>query len=527
MRAFFHRLFTQESSGIAASAFIVGSASLVSRLLGMVRDRLLAGHFGAGMELDAYYAAFRIPDLLFNLFIAGALSAGFIPLFSEYLERRSEKEAWKLAAQVLTVLASIMAIVSAIFVLIAPWVIPIFIKGFSQEGIRLTVSMSRVMAISPILLGISGVMGGILQAKKRFFAFALAPVFYNLGIIIGILFFVPYGGILGVAWGVALGSLMHACIQASPAFHLGLTGIGRRPWWGEGVGRLLKMMIPRTASLAVTQMNLLIILALASSLSVGSVAVFTLATNIQSLPFGLIGVSVAVAAFPALSEAASKGADRSFHRLLAQQLAWLWFLLVPVTILFYVLAPQIIQVILGTGKFEQTDIFRTTIILQLLALALPAQSMVALLVRGFYAKQNTWTPFWISLVAEGINLALCLVLRHFFGLIGLAIGFTVSTVVNVIGLWIFLPREASLDVVDRQLCQRTIIGVLGAGGCMLLSCFFLLEMMSLNIPAFWPVVLRSTVLAFIASSVYLGLTSLFGLQEPRLIWKKVLSLRQK
>lgn len=458
MYVFLRRWFTQESSGIAASALLVSVASLASRLLGVVRDRLLAGHFGAGVELDAYYAAFRVPDTLFNLFIAGALSAGFIPLFSEYLEQRSEGEAWKLASQVLTTLTALMTIVSGLFVILAPWIVPLFTHGFSSEGVALTITMTRIMAISPLLLGISGVMGGILQVKKRFAAFAVAPLFYNLGIILGILGFAREWGIVGVAIGVALGSFAHACVQGWPALQLGLRPALARPWWSEGVRRLFWMMIPRTASLAVTQVNLIIILALASSLSVGSVAIFTLATNIQSLPFGLIGVSIAVAAFPVLSQAANQGAGKSFQRILSQQIAWMLFLLMPLTVLFYLLAPEIVTVVLGAGKFDAVTRLQTAEVLQLLVIALPAQSLVALFVRAYYAKQNTWTPFFISLGAEGINLILCLSLRSSYGLRGLAIAFTVSTVVNIVGLWLALSKESIPVGEDRRSLLKTIFG---------------------------------------------------------------------
>lgn len=521
MRAFFRRLFTQESSGIAASAFVIGAASLLSRLLGMIRDRLLAGHFGAGIELDAYYAAFRIPDTLFNLFIAGALSAGFIPLFSEYLEQRSEEEAWKLAAQVLTVLTTLMGIVAFIFFVVAPWVIPLFTHGFSPQGVQLTISMSRIMALSPILLGISGVMGAILQAKQRFTAFALAPVFYNLGIIIGIVFFAPVLGILGVAWGVALGSFLHACIQTWPAVQLGLRGVGCRPWWGEGVSRLFLLMIPRTASLAVTQLNLLIILSLASSLSVGSVAVFTLATNIQSLPFGLIGVSVAVAAFPVLSQTVNQGSQQAFSDVLRRQLAWLWFLLVPTTILFYLLAPAIIRVVLGTGKFDHEQIVRTAQVLRILVLALPAQSIVALFVRAFYAKKNTWKPFLVSLVAEGVNLVLCLWLRSKLGLEGLAIAFTVSTLANLVGLWMLLPQQRSLSKEAWWIRGRTFLGVSAGGIAMMTAGTVFLRILPLDAATAIGVMARSVLVALPLSFLYVGITLLLKIEEPQLFFRKI------
>jgi putative peptidoglycan lipid II flippase len=521
MRTFLRRLFTQESSGIAASALIISAASLLSRLLGVVRDRLLAGQFGAGVELDAYYAAFRVPDLLFNLLIVGALSAGFIPLFSEYLEQRSEKEAWTLAAQILTVITSVIAVIAALVAIAAPWIVPFFTSGFSAEGVALTVTMTRIMTISPILLGISGVMGGILQAKKQFVAFALAPVFYNIGIIIGITIFARTWGIAGVAWGVALGSFFHACIQAFPAFQLGLRGIGRRPWWSEGVRRLLWMMIPRTASLAVAQINLLIVLAFASSLSLGSVAVFTLATNIQSLPFGLIGVSVAVAAFPALSQAANQGRERSFQRLLLQQVAWLWFLLVPVTVLFYLFAPQMVYVVLGAGKFDAVNVARTTDVLRILVIALPAQSVVALLVRAYYAKQNTWTPFFVSVFAELVNLGLCLALRERYGLQGLAIAFTISTIVHVKALWLVLPQGLSKE--ERRVFLKTFVGVIGAALFMFIGYLGLSRFLPIQMFGAWSVLWKSLFLGGVLVTIYGGLTVLLRLPESELIWDKTRS----
>lgn len=524
MSAFLRRWFTQESSGIAASALLVSVASLVSRLLGVLRDRLLAGHFGADVELDAYYAAFRVPDTLFNLFIAGALSAGFIPLFSEYLEQRSEGEAWKLASQVLTTLTMIMAVVSGLFVIFAPWIVPVFTRGFSPEGVSLTITMTRIMAISPLLLGISGVMGGILQVKKRFAAFAVAPIFYNLGIIFGIVFFAREWGIVGVALGVALGSFAHACVQGWPALQLGLCPALARPWWSEGVRRLFWMMIPRTASLAVTQVNLIIILALASSLSVGSVAIFTLATNIQSLPFGLIGVSIAVAAFPVLSQAANQGVQKSFQRILAQQIAWMWFLLLPLTALFYLLAPEIVTVVLGAGKFDVATRLHTADILRLLVIALPAQSLVALLVRAYYAKQNTWTPFFISLGAEATNLVLCLSLRSMYGLRGLAIAFTVSTIVNIVGLWMALSKESIPVGDDRRSLLKTLLGstfsliVMVAIGEATRAFFFLEQGSSLGI------FVKGSFFGLLLTALYLLVTIVLRLPEPTRLLIKIQDL---
>ena len=254
-------------------------------------------------------------------------------------------------------------------------------------------------------------------------------------------------------------------------------------------------------------------------------SVFTLATNIQSLPFGLIGISVAVAAFPALSQAANQGAERSFQRLLLQQVAWLWFLLVPVTVLFYLFAPQLVYVVLGAGKFDATNIIRTTEILRILVIALPAQSVVALLVRAYYAKQNTWTPFFISVFAELLNLGLCLVLRDKYGLQGLATAFTISTIVHVKVLWMVLPQGLSRE--ERRVFLKTFGGVVGAALMMLLaydifSRFFLIKLIG---P--WSVLWQSLFLGAVLTTLYAGLTILFRLPESGLIRDMIRSLLKR
>lgn len=527
MRTFLHRLFTKESHGIAASALIVSGASLLSRLLGVVRDRLLAGHFGAGIELDAYYAAFRIPDMLFNLFIAGALSAGFIPLFSEYLEQRTEKDAWELAAEVLAFLTVLMGLVALLFAIFAPALIPLIAKGFTAEGLAYTIQMSRLMAISPILLGISGIMGAVLQAKKRFVAFALAPLFYNIGILIGIIVFSRWYGIIGVALGVVLGAALHAIVQFLPAFQLGFRQSWRLRLPSEGVKRLLKIMLPRTASLAVSQVNLLIILALASSLSVGSVALFSLATNIQSLPFGLIGVSLAVASFPILAQAVNQQQEEKFIQVLFKQLRWMWFLLAPITIWMLFLAPDIIYVVLGNGKFDPTQVTRLASILRVLAIAIPAQSFVALLVRAFYAKQNTWRPFTISVIAEVVNIALCFLLRSSLGLEGLAVAFTISAIVNASGLWFFLPGRREITRATYYVFFRSVIQVIVASGAMVVVVVLLGRYFPLRTFALRTVVAHTLPIILLPGGIYLLSAHLLGLSEPVTAWKRLASLRKK
>ncbi|MEK7116500.1 MAG: murein biosynthesis integral membrane protein MurJ [Patescibacteria group bacterium] len=430
-----------ETNGIAAAAFVIGAASLASRLVGVLRDRALASTFGAGHTLDAYYAAFRVPDFLYNLIILGALSAGFIPIFSEYLSRRAAREAWILAEQTLAVIGAILVASCALLALLAPLIVPLTVPGFSGDQLDLTVRLSRIMLLSPLFLGLSAVMGGILQATRRFVAFALAPVVYNLAIIFGVYVFAPQMGITGVAWGVVFGAALHCAVQTRVAFRLGLTRIPWPSFTHEGVRRILKLMLPRAAGLAVSQVNLVILLAFASALPAGSVAVLTLATNLQSFPVGLIGVSFAIAAFPLFTAAASRNDRSEFHRTFDSAARKIMFFILPATALFILLRAQIVRLALGAGVFDWNDTIRTATVLGIFIVSLLGQSIVPLLARAFYAYQNTMTPLWIGIVSDVVNVGLAFALRGSYGIVGLAIAFSVATYVNAILLFFAFERR--------------------------------------------------------------------------------------
>ncbi len=434
-------MWNGETSGLTAAAFVVGAASFASRLVGVLRDRTLASAFGAGQSLDVYYAAFRLPDLFYTLIILGALSAGFIPVFAEYIETKSKDEAWRLAEHTLSVVGFVMIVVSAGLFLFAPALVPMTVPGFSPENLELTISLTRIMALSPLFFGISAVMGGVLQVMRRFLVFSLAPVLYNIGIIFGAIVFVPMLGIQGLAWGVVFGAFMHMLAQASVALRLGFRRIPFPSIRVPGIRRILYLMLPRTAGLAVTQVNLVILLALASVLSEGSIAVFHLANNLQSFPVSLFGISFSVAAFPSLARAAGAKRDEEFNELLTSSVRKILFLLIPSTAVFILLRAQIVRLALGAGVFGWTDTIRTADVLGVFAASLLVQGLVPLFARAFYAIQDTWTPLIAGLIAEGFNLLLALILRESFGIIGLAIAFSSAAYLNLILLWLLLAYK--------------------------------------------------------------------------------------
>ena len=358
------RLFSGQINSITIAALLVALSSLVSRFLGIFRDRILAGQFGAGDTLDVYYAAFRVPDLIFNLLVLGALSAGFIPIFTclikdpvcrlkSIFSSSPNRDAWLLANNLLNILALSLIILSVIGVVLSPWLIKLISPGFTADKQALTTALSRIMFISPVFLGISGIFGGILQSFKRFFVYSLSPILYNIGIIIGALFFVPYLGVYGLAWGVVLGAFLHLTMQVPAVWRLGFRYQPIFDFRGDNIKKIFYMMVPRTLSLAITQINFMVITVVASTLASGSIAIFNLANNLQSFPIGIFGISFAVAAFPAL---AAQAFDRekliiNFSRIFRQIL----FFIIPATVLLFTLRAQIIRVILGTGEFNWED----------------------------------------------------------------------------------------------------------------------------------------------------------------------------
>lgn len=435
MFSFFRRLWHGETEQVTTAAFIVAAASLLSRVVGVIRDRILASTFGAGDVLDAYYAAFKIPDFLYNLVILGALSAAFIPVFTEYLETKDKEEAWRLAEKVLSLVGAVMIGASCILFFAMPSLMPVIAPGFEGEKMALAIHLSRIMLVSTTFLAFSAVMGGILQATRRFIAFSFAPVLYNLGIVAGAVFLVPWIGPAGLGWGVAFGAFLHFFAQSTVVLSLGLKQLPRPSFDHEGLRRILKLMAPRTMGLAVSQINLTIILAMASLLAVGSVTVLNLAMNLQAVPIGIFGISFAVAAFPSLARAAGSQDKESFRDVIGSTTRKIVFFVLPASIALLILRAQIVRLLLGDGIFNWNDTIRTADALGIFALSAVAQAVTPLLFRGFYAMQDTWTALWISVTIEVTNIVGAVILMRPFGILGLAAAFTISAWIGLMVLW--------------------------------------------------------------------------------------------
>lgn len=455
---------SRPSKSVMSAAFVITFSGLTSRLLGLVRDRLLASRFGAGDTLDVYYAAFRIPDLVYNFIVLGALSAAFIPVFTSLIFKNKEgengesvvsdnserEEAWEVVNGMLNLSIFFILLISVIFFAFAPYLMRLITPGFSPEKIELVVKFTRIMFFSPLFLGISGIFGGVLTSFRRFFIYSLAPIFYNLGIILGIWFFVNFWGAIGLAWGVVFGSLLHMLVQYPAVRHLGFKYKQNffTVFKNKHVKEIFMLMIPRVLGIAVNQVNLLVITIFASMLVSGSLAIFNFAQNLQGVVLGIFGASFAIAVFPVLSSMANPKDKDDFISAFSNTFRQIIFFVVPLSVFIFVLRAQIVRVVLGSGNFDWEDTILTFECLKIFSLSLFAQSTVPLLARAFYALHDTKTPFYIALVVEAANILAVLTFIERFEVIGLTMAFSLASILQMLLLFIVLQRK--LGNLDRK-----------------------------------------------------------------------------
>lgn len=425
------KIIFNEFSGVASAAFVIAAFSLVSKVFGLVRDRILAGEFGAGDALDMYNAAFRIPDTIFNLLIVGALSASFVPVLSEYFYKGDKKRAWEITNNILNIFLAAIAAISVVLALTTPYLLKFVIPGWSGEKFQTTVTLTQIMFLSPVFLSVSSIMSGILQSAKRFVVYAAAPIFYNIGIIIGAVVFAKIFalGVYGLVLGVILGSALHFFIQLPAVLSLGYRHRFYFDYRDPVIKKIFRLMLPRSLSLGVGQVNLFVITLVASTLATGSLTIFNFAFNIQSIFFSLIGVSFGVAAFPTISAYFASGQKEKFAGTFSRTFREIVFLIIPATAYLIIFKTEIVRLILGTGKFDYPAIVLTERTLEFLAIGLTAQALISLVVRAFWAAGDTKTPFYTSLFGMAINAIAAVWFSRSLGVAGLAIAFSLNQIV--------------------------------------------------------------------------------------------------
>ena len=456
------QLLNTQTKSISFASLILAGSYLLSALMGLLRDHLLAGRFGAGNELDAYYTAFTIPDFVALILIFGAVSAAIIPIFNSYLIT-SKEEAWRYVSNLLNIFLSFLIVVCVILIIFAPFLVAIIAPGFSEDKKEMTVALMRIMFLSPIILGTSSIISGILQVFHRFFVTALAPIMYNAGIIIGIIFFVPIFGLKGLAFGVVLGGLLHLLIQVPAFLH---SGFSWRPLFdikNAGVQKTIKLMAPRSLGLGAGQINTIFITAIASMLIAGSISLFNLANTLSAILVNAVAISLSTAIFPAMSRAFSKDDRKDFERKFFGGFYQIIFLSIPISISIFLLRAQIARVVWGSGRFTWTDTRLAAACLGIFSLGLFAQGLIFLLSKTFYAVHNTKIPAIISAATVGFNIVMSLALVWLLSfpngisaflhdilklqtidnitVTGLALAFTITAICETLLLLFFIQKK--------------------------------------------------------------------------------------
>ena len=507
-------------SGIREAAAVLAVASLVSRLFGVVRDSVIASHY-AGDISDAYIAAFVIPDFIYNLLILGALSSAFIPVFTDYLQKNgdSRDEAWAIVNSLLNIGVVILAVVLLVGVILAPSLVGLVAPGFAPEKQAMVVDMMRVMFLSPLFFGLSNLAGGILNSFKNFLAYSIAPIFYNVGIIIGALYLVPQFGYLGLAYGVVGGAVMHMLIQLPGVFSLGYKYRMHVHWDHPALRRIAGLMIPRTLGVAIAQINVVVNVAIASHLDKAAVSIFKWADNLQSLPIGIFGVSFAVAIFPTLAERYSLRQIDDFRADVVQVLRQLIFFVVPTMMLYWLLRAQIVRLVLGYGEFGWDYTRFTASALAFFTFGILAQCLIQLLARSFYALQDTKTPLITSMVALGINVVMALVLVEYFGIVGLAGAVSCAAIVNAGILLVLLSMR--IGAFPWKNIANLFLRVVVASGALAVAGYGLLRAMDLIIDThtFWGILTQTLVTTMVAGLAFLAVAKLLGVEEVELFMK--------
>ena len=401
---------------VGTAAFIISGAYLLSRMLGLFRDRLLSTHFGVGPEVSAYYAAFRLPELLFTLLVSGAFAVAFIPVLTEHLQKDERETAWRITSSLLNLLVLATLAGGVLIIVFAGPLTTLITPGFDKQTHDIAANLTRIMAITPMMFAISSVLGSVQQAFNRFVFFALAGTFYNVGIILGIIFLAPNHGIYGAAWGVVIGVVLQALVQS-----LGLAGLGYRyrPVMSlrlKGVRQTLKLMLPRSIDQGIDQINYSVETIIGSFVSPNAIAQLSFANNLKNVPLVLIGSSITTAVFPRLAARAARGERQRLIETYVQTGRLILFLAIPSAFFTVVARGYIVRLLLSFGDRATASTlgwFAGTIIFT---------SLYMLVSRIFYALQDTKTPLKLSLLSIPFNMILSYLLSRHFGVAGLAKG---------------------------------------------------------------------------------------------------------
>jgi putative peptidoglycan lipid II flippase len=429
---------------LPGGALLLASLTFGGYLMGLVRDRIFARTFGAGPELDAYNAAFVLPELALDVLVAGGLVAPFVPIFTG-LRAEAAEQARAFGRTILTYAVGVMAVAAVALFIFAPQSVDLIAPGFTPAQRELYIGLFRVMCVTPVIFAASIVLGEVLIAQQRFLTYGLAPLLYNGGIVAGTVLLAGRMGIYGAAVGAVAGAVAHLAIRIA-----GLRGTGfrMRPRLAlrtKGVGEFGRLMVPKMVSHPIEPLTFLYFTSVASTFVAGSVSSVSFARNFQSVPVSLIGASFAIAAFPALSAAAASGDRATFVRIFRTNLLTITVLTVAAAVALALVGTLAIRILLGGGAFDEADVARTAGILALFAISVPLESLTHLLARALYATRNTFLPALASITGFVATVIAAGSLAPRVGLAAVPLAFATGMGVKVVLLAIGLaPRMAQI-----------------------------------------------------------------------------------
>ena len=459
---------------IKASAVILAASTLISALLGIFRDRLLNSYYldTYPTGIDAYTAAFTIPDFMFFILTSGALAVSFIPVFNQRLVNGNKKSAWELSSSVLNLMALATFIASILIMIFAdPLVRYVVGPGLDEPGTILAINMMRVIAINPFLMSIATVLSSIQQAVGRFVFYALAPAVYNIGILIGIGWFtnginifgiqIFEGGIMGVALGVVFGAILQVIISLIGLIGLGVNYEFKIYWKNYGFRKVLRLLPARSMDQGIDYVNTIVNTNLSSRMGAGAMRCFQQATSLHQMPVNLIGVAISTAFFPKMTEELGKGKEDEYLATFRVALRAIIWISLPVSVIAYFARGYVTSFIKNGGDPLIASVLAT------LVLAIFARSVFHIASRGFYAHQDTRTPFIVSIVAVGLSTILAVLFTIWgFGPEGLGYAQSIGAVLEIIILLVILNRKNNHKLLNKSFwkgCGRMLISTAIAG----------------------------------------------------------------
>lgn len=521
------QILTRRQSSILSAALVISFAYGISMVLGIFRERLLVAKFYSccRAQLDVYYAAFRLPDLIFQLVVIGAISAAFIPVFSECLTK-DKNEANRLASSLINLLLLFFLALSVLIFVFARPFSEAITGNFAPWQIDLMVNMTRVMLLVQVVFLLSNFFSAIIQSNQRFLLPSLSPVVYNLGIILSVLFLSSSLGIWSATAGVLLGAVFHLLIQLPLVIKLGFSYSFIFGLKNSKVKKVIRLMLPRTLSLAASQIEATVSLFLATSLSAGSLTLYYLAQKLADLPVRILGTSIGQAALPVLSTQLAQNQKQEFRDTIRQTFSQIVFLALPMTALFLVLRLQFVRLAYGAKSFPWEATILTGKTLAAITLSIFSQSLIQLLVRSFYSLHDTATPFLISLFSVTVNVALSLffIFSLKMGIFGLALAFSLANFLNLILLFLMfnLRKERFFGMKDAfgwfKMALSSLLAGFASWGSMKVLDIFIFETTRVV-----PLLFLTLVSLAVGIVVYFLSSKLFGLEELKVF----LALGQK